>query len=227
MKRSEINRIIAGSISFFDEHRFSLPPFCRLKPDEWRRRALEFSEIIGAGLGWDVTDFNLGQFEKTGILLVTIRNGGTDIAKATGRTYCEKIIHMRQNQNCPMHYHKAKTEDIINRGGGTLCFELYVAGTDGRSYSRDGFTLFRDGIKQDCRPGEVCRLSPGESLTLTPYLYHRFWAEGQGVLVGEVSTVNDDVVDNFFYQDMPRFMGIQEDEEADYLLVHEVAQLIQ
>ena len=37
-------------------------------------------------------------------------------------------------------------------------------------------------------------LSPGESITLEPGMYHRFYgAPGKGdVLVGEVSSVNDD-----------------------------------
>ena len=74
-----------------------------------------------------MTDFDLGDFKRTGIVLVTLRNGGTPAAVAAGKTYCEKIIHVRNDQTCPMHYHRAKTEDIINRGGGTLCFELYMA----------------------------------------------------------------------------------------------------
>jgi D-lyxose ketol-isomerase len=46
------------------------------------------------------------------------------------------------------------------------------------------------------------------------------------VLVGEVSTVNDDVADNVSYQEMPRFMTIEEDETPRYLLVNELARLL-
>jgi hypothetical protein len=222
MKRSEINRIIDESAAFFEDRRFYLPPFCRISPAAWKTAAAELSEIIGAGLGWDVTDFDLGDFARTGIVLVTLRNGGTSQAKAVGKTYCEKIIHMRKDQACPMHYHRAKTEDIINRGGGTLCFELYMAGKDGRSFSRHGFSVWSDGMSRKRRPGEIVRLSPGESLTLPPFLYHCFWAQGEDVLVGEVSTVNDDVTDNVFSRETPRFMTIEEDEPPRYLLVHEV-----
>ncbi len=183
----------------------------------------ELSEVIGAGLGWDVTDFDLGDFARTGIVLITIRNGGTPGAKAAGKTYCEKIIHMRKDQTCPMHYHRAKTEDIINRGGGTLCFELHTAAKDGHSFSPEGFRVWSDGMRRECRPGEVVRLSPGQSLTLSPFLYHSFWAQEDDVLVGEVSTVNDDVADNVFYREAPRFMTIVEDEAPRYLLVHELA----
>jgi D-lyxose ketol-isomerase len=225
MKRSEINKIIRESISFFEKHRFALPPFSRIAPDQWRRQAGRLREVVAAGLGWDVTDFGLGEFEKTGILLVTLRNGGTKAADAMGKTYCEKIIHLRAGQTCPMHYHKSKTEDIINRGGGTLSFELYLAGKDGRSFSPERFVVFGDGIPRECAPGEVVRLVPGESLTIPPLLYHSFWAEGEGVLAGEVSTVNDDRVDNFFSKELPRFMEIEEDQKPEYLLVDEVQRL--
>jgi hypothetical protein len=239
MKRSEINRIIDESAAFFAAHRFPLPPSCRVAPDEWGRRRDELAEVIGAGLGWDVTDFDLGDFKSTGIVLVTLRNGGTPAAVAAGKTYCEKIIHMRNDQTCPMHYHRAKTEDIINRGGGTLCFALYMAlsgamsgaepgaASDGRSFSPDGFSVWSDGMRRECGPGEVLRLAAGQSLTLSPFLYHSFWAEGGDVLVGEVSSVNDDVADNVFYEEAPRFMTIEEDETPRYLLVHEVVRFLE
>jgi D-lyxose ketol-isomerase len=226
MKRSEINRIIDESAAFFAAHRFALPPFCRISPADWERRAGELSEVIGAGLGWDVTDFDLGDFAGTGIVLVTLRNGGTDRAREDGKTYCEKIIHMRRDQVCPMHYHRAKTEDIINRGGGTLCFTLHMAAQDGRSFSPDDFSVWSDGMQLGCRSGETLRLEPGQSLTLSPLLYHSFWADGDDVMVGEVSTVNDDVGDNVFTRHMPRFMTIEEDDKPRYLLVHEVMRLL-
>jgi D-lyxose ketol-isomerase len=226
MKRSEINRIIDESAAFIGAHGFALPPFCRIGPAEWERRAEELAEAIRAGLGWDVTDFNLGDFHRTGIVLVTLRNGSADAPREARKIYCEKIIHMRKDQLCPTHHHRQKTEDIINRGGGTLCFELSTAAPDGRSLSPDDFSVWSDGIGRRCRPGEVVRLVGGESLTLSPFLYHSFWAEGADVLVGEVSSVNDDVADNVFYREVPRFMTIEEDEAPRYLLVNEVARLL-
>ena len=225
MKRSEINRIIDESAVFLTAHRFSLPPFCWVAPDEWGRRREELAEVIAAGLGWDVTDFDLGDFCRTGIVLVTLRNGGTPAAKAEGKTYCEKIIHMRKGQTCPMHHHRKKTEDIINRSGGTLCFKLAMAAPDGRTFSSEDFSVFTDGTRRECGPGEIVRLSEGQSLTLFPNLYHSFWAEDRDVLVGEVSTVNDDVADNVFLEEAPRFMTIEEDEAPRYLLVHETARV--
>ena len=82
-------------------------------------------------------------------------------------------------------------------------------------------------MRRECRPGEVLRLAAGQSLTLSPFLYHSFRAEGGDVLVGEVSTVNDDAADNVFYEEVPRFMTIEEDEAPRYLLVHEVVRFLE
>ena len=59
-----------------------------------------------------------------------------------------------------------------------------------------------------------------ESITLTSGMYHTFWGEsGKGkILVGEVSKVNDDRVDNRFYEPVGRFPEIEEDEPPLYLL---------
>jgi len=46
------------------------------------------------------------------------------------------------------------------------------------------------------------------------------------VLVGEVSTVNDDTNDNFFYEEIGRFPQIEEDEAPLYLLSSEYKQYI-
>ncbi|MBN1573320.1 MAG: D-lyxose/D-mannose family sugar isomerase [Deltaproteobacteria bacterium] len=235
MKRSEINSILRESIDFFKRENFNLPPFAWTRPNEWKAMRERAQGIIEARLGWDVTDFNLGDFVKTGILLFTLRNGAPNEGlggeerpslKTSLKTYCEKIIHMREGQTCPTHYHRSKMEDIINRSGKTLCFTLHMAGEDGRSYSEEGFTISRDGVETPCEAGEIIKLNPGESITLPPYLYHSFWAEGGDVLVGEVSRVNDDETDNFFYVHIPRFTEIEEDEEPLYLLCHELKRFL-
>ena len=44
-----------------------------------------------------------------------------------------------------------------------------------------------DGVKRQVKAGGVVSLGPGESITLTPRLYHEFWGAEERVLVGEVS----------------------------------------
>lgn len=64
-------------------------------------------------------------------------------------------------------------------------------------------------------------LTPGESITLEPYCYHKFWGAESRVLVGEVSKVNDDNTDNRFYEPVGRFPAIEEDEAPLHLLVND------
>ena len=64
-------------------------------------------------------------------------------------------------------------------------------------------------------------LGPGESITLPQRLYHEFSGVGSRVLVGEVSTVNDDRRDNHFHKPVGRFPEIEEDEPPLYPLCGE------
>jgi D-lyxose ketol-isomerase len=80
-----------------------------------------------------------------------------------------------------------------------------------------------DGVKRKVPAGTQLILKPGESITLTPYLYHEFWAEpGKGMaIVGEVSAVNDDNTDNYFLDPRGRFPEIEEDCKPVHLLCTE------
>ncbi len=75
MKRSEINRLIIKAIAFFDSMNFSLPPWAFWSTDTWRKQKDSCSEIFDNQLGWDLTDFGLGDFSSSGLLLFTLRNG--------------------------------------------------------------------------------------------------------------------------------------------------------
>jgi len=78
-----------------------------------------------------------------------------------------------------------------------------------------------DGHSFTVEAGTVLALAPGESITLPTYMYHQFWAEGETVLCGEVSSVNDDNVDNHFLEKVGRFPDIEEDEPPLHLLCNE------
>jgi len=72
----------------------------------------------------------------------------------------------------------------------------------------------------------VVVLQPGEGITITPRLYHSFWAEEKAVLAGEVSTVNADLNDNRFLDPVGRFSVIDEDKPPRYLLVTDYKQYV-
>ena len=76
-----------------------------------------------------------------------------------------------------------------------------------------------DGLLRRQDPGAILRLHPGESVTLMPGNWHAFWGEGGDALIGEVSTVNNDLTDNIFEEPIGRFAEIEEDAEPLRLLV--------
>ena len=204
------------------EHGYILPPFCNWTPEEWETKGHEYDEIRDNMLGWDITDYGLGDFEKVGFSLITIRNGNLKMADKYKKTYAEKLLYLKETQTSPMHFHWSKMEDIINRGGGNLVVKLYNSTEDG-SLADTSVHVSMDGVKHEYPAGSELILHPGESITMTQGLYHRFWGEkGKGtVLVGEVSMCNDDNADNHFYDTVGRFPEIEEDEEPVYLLCNE------
>jgi D-lyxose ketol-isomerase len=225
IKRSRVNEIMREADAFIRSFGYILPPFAYWSPAEFQARKGEAQAIIDANLGWDISDYGLGEFEKTGLFLFTVRNGNAaDLAKGRGMLYAEKAMISRKDQFSPMHRHDLKAEDIINRGGGTLVIELY-GDTDGKCDRSKGTVVYTDGIRRELEPGHKLRLQPGESVTLMPNEHwHAFWGEGGDVFIGEVSTVNDDNTDNVFEDPrIARFSGIEEDEEPLHLLVSDYA----
>jgi D-lyxose ketol-isomerase len=109
----------------------------------------------------------------------------------------------------------AKVEDIIARSalksGASLAIKVFGTDMDGNLASANKVRIFRDGILQDVEPGEVIRLSPGNSVTLFPDTFHAFWGDDGDMVVGEVSSVNDDRTDNIFAEPLARFSPVEED----------------
>ncbi|MGD8903429.1 MAG: D-lyxose/D-mannose family sugar isomerase [Anaerolineae bacterium] len=223
MKRSRINTIMHDADAFFRERSFYLPPFAYWSPEEWVAKGPEVREIVDNGLGWDITDFGQGDYPNLGLFLFTLRNGTPEnLRSKQGKIYAEKIMIVDPNQVTPMHFHWAKTEDIINRGGGNLVVRLHNATDDGE-LAQGPVSVSTDGARRTVSAGDTVVLTPGESITLPPYLYHSFWGTGSRVLVGEVSAVNDDKEDNRFHKPLGRFPDIEEDEPPLYLLVNDYA----
>lgn len=221
MKRSEINREITTAISLLEEHHFAMPPFAHWSPSQWKQVGPEANEIRSRALGWDVTDFGSGAFHRIGLTVFTIRNGRVDDPKNT-KVYAEKILIVGEDQVTPYHYHFSKTEDIINRGGGDLAIDLHNS-TEKGTLADTEVTVQCDGVTRTVAAGGRITLGTGESITLVPGVYHQFQAvAGTGpVLAGEVSSVNDDNVDNRFLEELPRFPRIVEDEPPTRLLCNE------
>lgn len=226
MRRSELNRIMKNATAFVAGMNFRLPPFAYWSPAEWKTKNQEYREIVDCMLGWDITDFGSGDYHRIGLLMFTLRNGHYSKKEYT-KPYAEKVLIVEEGQVTPFHFHWKKMEDIINRGGGNLLVQIYNSTPD-EDFADTPVTLAVDGRHYVEKPGSVIRIRPGESITLSPGQYHKFWGEnGTGtILLGEVSKVNDDTIDNRFKEKTGRFPRIEEDEPALYLLGNEYPALL-
>jgi len=229
MKRSEINKSIEIAKKVFGALNIKLPPFAYWKPEDWKNKGDEANGIRKAMLGWDVTDFGKNQFEKLGRTLFTLRNGYRMKNNSFTQVYAEKFILDPPNQSPPLHFHKSKMEDIINRGGGNILIRLYQATPEGKC-SEGKVAAQIDGVIQELSAGTIVRLTPGQSINIPPYLIHQFWGEeGTGIEVdgirysvsGEVSSVSDDWNDNSFLDSVERFPRIDEDVPRNHYLCNE------
>ncbi len=228
MKRSEINTAIARAEKDFLATGFRLPGFASWTLGEWKDH--QAAELAATGHGWDVTDFAEGEFARCGLLLFTVRNGRPEGGGAN-RPYAEKIMISRRDQLTPMHRHGIKVEDIINRAslhpGARLAVRLFNSSPDGSLDRSAKVTAHLDGMTREVGPGAVIYLEAGESITLFPGMFHAFWGDGGDVVVGEVSSVNDDDNDNFFAEPLARFTSIEEDEPVYRPLVTDIAAIFQ
>ena len=189
MKRSEVNAALKEMEQMINDYRFALPPFCHFTPEEWQGKGHDYDEIRDNMLGWDITDYGKGNFEKMGFSLITIRNGNQGMKDKYQKTYAEKLLYIKEGQYAPMHFHWSKMEDIINRGGGNLLITVYNSTKDEDLDKEGEVHIHKDGREMVVPAGTPVRLIPGESISIQPYLYHDFNVEeGTGaVLIGEVS----------------------------------------
>jgi len=186
MKRSEVNTAIRCATAFFQQNGWALPPSPR----------------------WDVTDFGLGNFQKSGLVLINL---------AEEPEYTEKLLYARKSQETPAHCHAKKKEDIICRNG--ILLVRVWQGKPNEAHNRQ-FDIKISGVMQRVSSGDVLRLRAGERVTLVPGVYHEFYPESEECIIGEVSTANDDINDNFFINpDIGRYSQIEEDEQPIVRLV--------
>ncbi len=213
MKRSQINVAIRWAQELLDDHNIRLPRFAYWDMEEWRKNKNNIDTLRKVAQGWDVTDFATGDFKYVGAVLYTVRNGSVK-EPGVGSPYAEKYILFEEGQELPLHYHVSKTEDIINRSGGLMSMRLYNKKPDGSVDYENDVTLYSDGIPMVVKAGEEVIITKGNSVRLTPYIYHSFGAKkGHGPLIaGEVSAVNDDHTDNYFAKPLSRYMQVEEDE---------------
>ncbi|RYG48638.1 D-lyxose/D-mannose family sugar isomerase [bacterium] len=160
---------------------------------------------------WDVTDFGLGKHEQFGLVLVNL---------CEETEYCEKLMYARKGMATPGHAHAKKKEDIIVRRGEMRIRLTLGPGPGPVALVGPRIPYKLNGVARDARSGTELLLRAGERITLYPGVYHEFAPTVDGTIIGEVSTANDDLNDNFFLDpEIGRYASIEEDEAPVVRLV--------
>lgn len=137
----------------------------------------------------EIADLGLGEFEQTGLALITYVN--------TERC-CAKELVLLPHQTCPEHFHPPIPE--INYAGKEETFRcrwgevyLYVEGDPVEhpkaippANRKDTYTVWHEII-----------LKPGDQYTLAPETWHWFQGGPNGAVVSEFSTQSIDEADLF------------------------------
>ena len=216
---------MANAETAFAAGGWHLPPYANWSASDWPWERAPVTEMISKGLGWDITDFGSGTFDQIGLCLFTLRNGSLDdLADGVGKVYAEKLMYVGVGQVTPLHLHRLKQEDIINRSGGTLEVQFHPSDDD-ESLGTDEVEIVVDVGPRTVAAGRPVLLGPGESVSIPRRVYHTFWAVDMPCVVGEVSSVNDDHTDNVFLEPLGRFPQIEEDEAPFHLLVRDYQSL--
>ena len=162
---------------------------------------------------WDITDFGLGDFRHRGLTLINL---------AAEPEYCEKLMYAQAGQRTPCHCHAKKKEDIICRAG-RLTLWLWSSKPASEAGAAPGETTVAiDGSPRTVPSGQPVVLEAGQRITLVPGIWHAFEPASEECVLGEVSTANDDLHDNFFVdRDIGRFPQIDEDAPAEVRLATE------
>lgn len=180
MKRSEINNAYSEAKIFFESNGWTILP--------------DFK--------WDVTDFGLGNFSKSGLVLINL---------CEEPEYCEKLMYARKDMLTPAHFHKIKKEDIICRKG-ELEIQLWNKGAN--PADNGSFEMKINGKFQQITSGQKIVLKSGERITIQTHIWHAFKPISDECIIGEVSTANDDANDNYFDNtNIGRYPEIMEDEK--------------
>ena len=101
MKRSEVNKALRELEAMCQKYRCYLPPFCHFTPEEWETKGHEYDEVRDCCLGWDITDYGQGNFDKIGFSLITIRNGSQTMREKYPKVYAEKLLFLKEGQYSP------------------------------------------------------------------------------------------------------------------------------
>ncbi|MCL2866462.1 MAG: D-lyxose/D-mannose family sugar isomerase [Clostridia bacterium] len=136
----------------------------------------------------EVADFALGDFERTGICIVTYVN--TELC-------CAKEMVLLPGQTCPEHIHRATDTGFMGKEETFRCrygkVYLYVDGEPTLNTAAKPPV----GDEKYYTAARQIVLIPGDQYTLQPNTWHWFQAGPEGAVISEFSTQSRDELDIF------------------------------
>ena len=135
----------------------------------------------------EFADFGLGEFEKTGLILITYVN--------TTRV-CAKELVLLPRQTCPEHRHPSigiepgKEETFRCRYGEVYLYVSGIPAVNPHAAPPQGREVYYTAWHEIV-------LKPGQQYTLQPDTLHWFQAGPEGAVVSEFSTTSRDGADIF------------------------------
>ncbi|MEL6403720.1 MAG: D-lyxose/D-mannose family sugar isomerase [Chloroflexota bacterium] len=181
--------------------------------EKWQAVAIEYFDKAGIILTDDekaaieIADLGLGEYEQTGLALLTYIN--------TPRC-CAKELVLMPEQTCPQHKHPPISE--LNYIGKEETFRcrwgevyLYVEGEATKNpiasppeHRKETYTVWHEII-----------LRPGEQYTIMPETWHWFQGGPEGAVVSEFSTRSVDEADLFTDAEIARMPIIIEKSDSE------------
>jgi D-lyxose ketol-isomerase len=183
----------------------------RSEVQKWQDVALDYFDKAGIVLtdeekeAIEIADLGLGEYEQTGLALLTYIN--------TERC-CAKELVLMPGQTCPQHKHppipelnyEGKEETFRCRWGTVY---LYVEGepvdnpeAQPPEHRADTYTVWHEVV-----------LNPGEQYTIMPQTWHWFQGGPEGAVVSEFSTRSVDDKDLFTDPDIERLPEIVDEND--------------
>lgn len=232
LKRSFIDEKIEQAIDLIKRRGYPVPEFFFWTKEDWKTKSREYQEIVDTDMGWDITDFGSGDFNRRGLLLFNVRNGRQGDVRYP-KVYAERICFTLPGQDNPPHWHKSKMEDLINYGDSPLYMQLFNVDPEGQMDTESDVLVQLSGRRFKIKAGEAVEIRPGQSLTLTPGIIHQGVAgpdsqpaDGMGFLI-EISSVTNDTGDNIYLDDKTQWpVEVIEDIGAKYCRVREYPVLL-
>lgn len=87
----------------------------------------------------------MGEIDKMGFSLITIRNGNRAMADKYPKIYAEKLLYLKEGQYSPNLFHWVRTGDIINRGGGNVLIKVCNSLPNEEIDYESNITVYTDG----------------------------------------------------------------------------------